>query len=242
MTDLTRVLLLALLPPAGNFAGGMVAEALPRSAAWLNRALHVAAGVVIAVVAVEIFPGALDAAPAWILGVAFLLGGGLYLLAEWLVQNRLATAGDGAGRMWMIYLAVATDLFGDGLMIGAGTSVAAALGLVLALGQVLADVPEGFASIFTFKANGIARRQRILLSASFALPALAGALIAYVTLRTLDDAVQYAALVGTAGLFAVAAFEDMIREAHETADDSRVSTLFLIGGFTLFVFVSAGLG
>jgi ZIP family zinc transporter len=35
--------------------------------------------------------------------------------------------------MWMIYLAVATHLIGDGLLIGAGTSVSAGLGIILAL-------------------------------------------------------------------------------------------------------------
>ena len=56
MPELLTVALLALLPPAGNFAGGLLAESLPVTDRWLNRALHAAAGVVIAVVAFEIFP------------------------------------------------------------------------------------------------------------------------------------------------------------------------------------------
>lgn len=241
MPGLLRLFLLALLPPAGNFAGGLLAEAVPRSARWLNLALHAAAGVVIAVVAVEIFPEALDVAPPWVVGVAFLAGGLLYLAAEWLIEDRLTADREDSGRMWMIYLAVATDLFGDGLMLGAGTSVSPGLGLTLALGQVLADVPEGFASIFTFRANDVPRGRRLLLSASFFVPTLLGAGLAYALLRGRGQAVQYAALVATAGLFAVAAFEDMIREAHNTADDSRVSTIALIGGFVVFVFVSSAL-
>jgi ZIP family zinc transporter len=142
----------------------------------------------------------------------------------------------------LTYVAVASDLFGDGLMLGAGASLSVGLGLTLAVGQVLADVPEGFASVFTFKANGVPRRRRIALSASFLLPTLLGAGLAYGLLRGRGEAVQLAALVGTAGLFTVAAFEDMIREAHETRDDSHLSTLALIGGFALFVLVSAGLG
>ena len=38
------VLLLALLPAAGNITGGLVAEVTPPSDRWRNRALHAAAG------------------------------------------------------------------------------------------------------------------------------------------------------------------------------------------------------
>ena len=39
----------------------------------------------------------------------------------------------------------------------------------------------------------------------------------------------------------VAAIEDMVSEAHESVDDTHVSPLAFIGGFVLFVLVSAGL-
>ena len=236
---MVEVLLLALLPPAGNFFGGLVAEMLPGSAAWRNRALHAAVGVVFAVVAVEIIPEALGKLAGWQIAAAFVTGGVIYLLAEALIEWR---SGVGQSRMWMIYLAVATDLFGDGLMIGAGASVATSLGLVLAVGQVLADVPEGAASVFTFRANNVPRRRRLLLSASFVLPAVGAAAIAYLFLRGRPETWQLAALVGTAGLFAVAAFEDMIREAHASDDDSRISTLALLFGFAAFTVVSGGIG
>lgn len=233
------VLLLALMPGLGNFVGGLVAESRPRSDVWLNRALHAAAGVVMAVVAVEIFPEALQVASGWVLGIAFAVGGLLYLAAEAAVERRAA---QGQGRMWMIYLAVATDLFGDGLLIGAGSAVSAGLGLVLAAGQVLADLPEGFAAVSTLRANGVSRSRRLVLSASFLLPVLLAAVLSFLLLRDRPESWQYIALVGTAGLFTVAAFEDMIQEAHETVDDSRSSSIALIAGFVLFVFVSAGLG
>lgn len=50
------------------------------------------------------------------------------------------------------------------------------------------------------------------------------------------------ALVFVAGLYTLAAVEDMLREAHRSAEDSRWSALSLLGGFALFLLVSAGLG
>ncbi|WP_417791049.1 hypothetical protein [Stutzerimonas xanthomarina] len=116
--------------------------------------------------------------------------------------------------MWMIFVAVSMDLFSDGLMIGTGSSVSTALALTLALEQVMADVPEGYATIANMKDKGIPRRRRLLLSASFALPVL----------------------------LTVAAVEDMLSEAHESAQDHRSSVLAFAGGFVLFTLVSAGLG
>jgi len=88
----------------------------------------------------------------------------------------------------MIYVAVAVDLFSDGLMIGAGSAVATSLALVLALGQVLADVPEGFATIANFKDKEVPRRRRLIVGASFAVPVLLAATLAYVLLRGQGEA------------------------------------------------------
>lgn len=49
------------------------------------------------------------------------------------------------------------------------------------------------------------------------------------------------ALAFVAGLLALAAVEDMISEAYDVAEDTRVSVLAFSGGFVLFTFVSAGL-
>lgn len=143
--------------------------------------------------------------------------------------------------MWMVYIAVAADLFSDGLMIGAGSAVGPTLALTLALGQVLADVPEGFAAIANFKGRGIPRGRRLLLSLSFVLPVLLAAVLAFFLLRGPSDGLKMGALIFTAGRLTVAAVEDMISEAHEAAEDSRASVLAFVGGFVLFTLVSAGL-
>ena len=66
----------------GNSCGGLLAEWLRPSENTLNRALQGAIGIIIAVVAVEVMPEALRGAPAWLLDLAFLAGGGTYLLLE----------------------------------------------------------------------------------------------------------------------------------------------------------------
>ncbi len=241
--EMLKVLGLASLPALGNFGGGLLAEWLRPSQKTLNRALHAAAGIIIAVIAVEVMPEALNSASAWLLALSFLTGGGAYLLVEAGIERwqKRKAAGAGAGA-WMVYAAVATDLAGDGLLIGAGSAVSSQLALLLALGQVLADIPEGFAVIANFRGKGVGRAKRLLLSASFALPVLGAAVLAYFALRGQGEAVKMAALVFVAGLYSLAAVEDMLREAHESAEDSRWSAISFLAGFALFLVVSGGLG
>lgn len=142
----------------------------------------------------------------------------------------------------MVYVAVATDLVGDGLLIGAGSAVSSQLALTLAVGQVLADIPEGFAVTANFREKGMGRKNRLLISASFVIPVVGAALLAYFTLRGQSEGVKMSALVFVAGLYTLAAVEDMLREAHESAEDSRWSAVSFLLGFALFLVVSGSFG
>lgn len=241
MDNFARILGLALLPALGNFGGGVLAEWIKPSQQALNRALHAATGILLAVVAVEVMPEAIKSASVWLLAPALLAGGGLYLLIEAIIERWQSQQKEGAGRgAWMVYVAVATDLLGDGLLIGAGSAVSNQMGFALALGQVLADIPEGFSVTANFREKGVSRPRRLLISASFAVPVVAAAVLAYILLRGQSDAVKMTSLVFVAGLYLLAAVEDMLREAHESAEDSRWSAASLLGGFALFLLVSEG--
>lgn len=249
MPELLKITLLALLPAVGNFAGGLLAEAIRTTRANLSLALHAAAGIVLGVIAMELAPRVFEGLPAWLAGIAVLAGGGAYLLLEAVVGKltgsaegrsdtepvRVASSSAGA---WMIYAAVSLDLFSDGLLIGAGSSLSFELALVLAIGQVTADIPEGFAAVANFKDKGMPRSKRILMSASFAVPILVAALATYFLLREQGPAVQLTVLAFIAGLLLVAATEEIIGEAHEAACDTRLSAISIVGGFVLFALVS----
>lgn len=222
MNSIWMVLGLALLPAAGNFAGGLLAEFLKTDKQRLNKALHAAAGIVIAIVAVELIPEALEKISAWWVALAFGLGGLAYVGIGTVVDKLQGASEQGgsssAKGMWMIYITVSIDLASDGLMIGTGSAVSSTMALALALGQVLADIPEGYATIANMKEKGVPRARRILLSASFAIPVLMMASLAYFFLRDQSDLWTMGALAFTAGLLALAAVEDMVSEAHESAE------------------------
>ena len=102
-------------------------------------------------------------------------------------------------------------------------------------------MPEGFATIADFKDKQLPRTRRLLFLASFVVPSVLAALIAYLLLRQQSQALKIGGLVFTAGLLTVAAVEGMIAEAHEATADKRGSVLAFIGGFVLFTILTAGL-
>jgi ZIP family zinc transporter len=237
---------LALLPALGNFSGGLLAEFFDTNKRRLNKALHAAAGIIIAIVSTELMPEALEKMSAWRVAVAFGLGGIAYVLIGTVVDKLQGASknkgGNNASAMWMIYVAVSIDLMSDGLMIGTGSAVSWTMALALASGQVLADIPEGYATIANMKEKGVPRVRRILLSAFFAIPVVGMASIAYFFLKGQSALWQMSALAFVAGLLSLAAVEDMLSEAHESAEDTKNSLLLFTGGFVLFVLVSAGIG
>ena len=241
MADIWIVLLLAFLPGAGNFAGGMVAEFWRPSSRLLNWALHAASGIVIAIVATELMPQAIDTLAGWWVSAAFAFGGVAYLLLRSSIERLQRTSGKDRTSMWMIYAAVAIDLTSDGLMLGTGAAISPMLGIILAAGQLLADFPEGYATIANFRDNGVPKSRRMLLSASFITYVVGAAIASFLLLRGAPEELKAAALVFVAGLLTVAAVEDMLEEAHDAQEDNRRSVVAFVGGFALFTMVSTGL-
>lgn len=240
MNDYLIALALAAIPAVGNFGGGVLAEVFNISKRILSLALHAAAGIVLAVIGVELMPEVLQAEPSWVVILAFLVGGAFAVGVDKafdVIRARVPSQRANAGP-WMIYFGVAVDLFSDGLMIGAGSTVSLGLGLLLALGQVAADIPEGFAIIATFKDQDTTRRQRLLIAASFAVPVLLGATVGYWVVRGRPELVKLALLSFTAAILVATAVEEIITEAHEKDEDTRLQEFVLIAGFALFMLLS----
>ncbi|WP_299169860.1 ZIP family metal transporter [uncultured Arthrobacter sp.] len=243
MQGFTLVLALAALPAAGNLFGGLAAEAFKVSERVLSLALHLAAGIVLAVVGLELMPEALAGNPPWAPILAFVVGGVFFIGVERVIgfiHARLSSGKETAGPL-AIYSGVSLDLFSDGVMIGTATVLNPSLGLLLALGQVPADIPEGFAAVASLRRANIRRRTRILMALSFTLPILLGAAIGYFALRDAPEIITLSVLALTGGALTSVVVEEMIEEAHE-GDTSMLGPVFLTAGFALFALISVYLG
>jgi hypothetical protein len=94
------VLGLALLPAVANFAGGVAAEIVDVSGRTLSLSLYLAAGIVLAVIGLELMPEALQAAPPWVPLLAFGAGGAVFIRARSSSSPRHSRPG--LGRSWSV--------------------------------------------------------------------------------------------------------------------------------------------
>lgn len=230
-----RILLLAMLPALGNFAGGLLSEVVTVSERSLSLALHMATGILLAVVGVEIMPAAIQVEPSWSI-IASFFGGGVFFILLDQMQERLEERGrlaQGGLAAWAVFFGVVVDLFADGVLIGTGSAISLELGLLLALAQVSADIPEGFAGMATLRNAGMPRARRLLMSASLVLPVLIGATVGYWLLRGRSDLLKYSILAFTAGVLTTLTVEKIIPLAHK-GRESRLAALSLVSGFSLF--------
>lgn len=243
MVDFLKILAVALLPVAGNLAGALLAELTRPPREVVGAALHAAAGVAIALVSVELMPQVLDSAPLWVLVPAFLAGAAFSvgLARSTRLFSGLAGGGGAGAGAWMVYMAVAADLFADGLMTGAGGAVSASLGLLLGLSQVVANIPGGFAAVANFRTEGLGRRARILVAASALVPVVVGVSIGFLLLRGRGEGVQDAALAFIVGVLLLATVEDTLAQGDASKPRRVLSTAAFAGGFAFFALLAGAL-
>ncbi|HEX7038287.1 MAG TPA: ZIP family metal transporter [Pseudomonadales bacterium] len=232
------VLLIALLPAAGNLIGAFGAEAIRVSARTLGILLHGAAGVAIAVVGVEILPRVLPQLSLWWFVPAVCLGAVASVGLARGVVNSTAGLERRHARAWMVYLTVAADLLSDGLMVGVGFTVSAGLGLLLGLAQIFANLPGGFVAGANLRDKRVSRRTRLLAAICFPLPALIGATLGYRLLRDAPTELSHAALAFTASVLLLTTIEDLVPEADEPRAPRRATSFAFTVGFVFFAILS----
>lgn len=221
----------ALLPALGNLLGALLAESL-RTPRWvIGAALHGAAGIAIALASVDLMPRVLAALPMWVTVACFLLGAGFSLLLWRAVRALRHRLGGARSKALMVYVAIGADLFGDGLMTGAGAAVASGLGLLIGATQTVANIPGGFAATKNLQGEGVPRSRRWLIGLLLCLPVLGAATVGYWLLAGEGAFVKSCALAFIVGVLVLATVEDMIPEGDRPQPARWVSTLSFALGF-----------
>jgi len=184
-------------------------------------------------------PRALRSEPAWLVVLAFVAGGGFFILIDHFIElmHTLAGANGLSAGPIAIFFGVAVDLFSDGIMVGTGATISISLGLLLALGQLPANMPEGFATIAAFKRQHLSRRRRMWLAALLSAAVPLGASVGYWLVRGQPEIVKLLLLAFTSGILVTVVVEEMIPAAHE-GGDARFATGVFVAGFALFTLLS----
>lgn len=143
---------------------------------WGQRALALlfglAAGIMMAVVVLDLLPSALTHGSNYTAIFGFSTGIILLVLLELLLKHRLAPANAGQKYLkmgYMILFGIALHDLPEGLAIAAGFAADSRLGPLITLAIGLHNIPEGMATALPLKLGQLSRRQIITLNALLSL-------------------------------------------------------------------------
>jgi len=130
------------------------------------------------------------------------------------------------------FLGISLHSLLDGLALGAGLTLPQ-LGPVVLLAVIIHKMPDGISITSILLSVGWSRRKVALLSVLFSLTTPAGALLAYLFLRTLSPENIAIALGISSGTFLAIATADILPQVHRIEERNPLTLLFLVLGLTV---------
>jgi zinc and cadmium transporter len=204
-----------------------------------SQIVNFAAGVLISVAFLDLFPEAQDAAGKNNIFLPALAGFIAFFFAERFVQ--LFHHHHGHGEKSTTLLVIFGDgvhNFIDGVAITASFLTSAPLGITTSLAVAAHEVPQEIADMGILLANGLSKKKALFFNFLSALTALLGALIAFYFAEFIERNL-YIFLSVTSGFFIYIAASDLIPQLHEKFLENRKFAqvfFFVMGIVSVFVF------
>lgn len=235
MNEFLIVLGIASLTAFLTFLGAPLAERVEVSPRVISGALQFAAGVIMALVTFSLMPPAVLSGYAVYTVLMFFLGGSLYVWIEYRSAQKQASKSetDLSQNPLGLYIGILVDLVIDGVVIGVGSTLSLATGLLLALGMAISTVPLAFVTITTAKRQGMPKDSRRLLSLSFIVCILVGAIVGFGVLRNQPEALRLVLIALASGFLITMVTQGMIPEANKDGEPSFAG-IFFVGGLSLY--------
>jgi ZIP family zinc transporter len=235
--------LYALIPMAAMLVAAALAVVRPPGPVVRSGVLHLAAGVIFAVVAVEFLPDLVHRDAVVETGIGFVAGAAFMLLVRALGEGAPGDdAGNGdaaraaaAGVPAVLLIATAVDLAIDGLMLGIGFAAGAKQGALLTIGLAVELASLGIALAMTLGERRVPAPRVLAIVAGLALAFVASAAGCSALIALLSDRVLAVVLAfGSAALLFLVT-EELLTEAHEIEETPLHTALFFVGFLALFL-------
>ena len=234
LPSVLQVVAIAAIPVGAAFLGAMTAALRPPGRVVRSSIQHFAAGVIFSVVAVELLPEVRRGHDPFEVGWTFAAGVALMLAVEEVVKRlnhgREQASERGASPGQLVPIGV--DLLLDGLLIGIAMTAGMKQGLLLTIALTLELFSLGLAIAVQF--GGAKFLVRVLAPTGIACLMIVGAVLGADSSRRCIGAHSSGALsFGCAALLFLVT-EELLIEAHESADTAVTTTMFFVG-FLIFL-------
>lgn len=221
------------MPAAVMLAGAVLTFAWRPGRALIGLVQHLAAGIILAALMIEVFPAMRGAgvAPSWLIG-SFVLGVlfmfGVSRLGSYLEERGAAANVRNQLNFGMI-IAVFIDAALDGVTIGAGFAAGQKVGFALALGLSV----EMLFLAMSLISDALHGKRLLALSAALSATILGSAALGYRFLSTSSATAISIALAFSAAALIYLVTDELLIEAHEH-EEKPYSMLVLFAGFVAF--------
>ena len=215
-------------------AGGAIAALRPPTARVRSYVQHLAGGLIMAAVTVELLPDVMHRQrPVWA-ALGFALGA-----AAMLALRQAAQAwGEGSEVSWRMIATVLVDVTIDGVILGVLLTAgqrASQRGALVTIGLASELFALGLATSSEIVGAGRSRIAGISTGAAVGLGLFAGALLGALLLSGLSGGLLEAFLAFGAAVFLYLVVEELLVEAHEVPETPLATTMFFVGFLVLLL-------
>lgn len=244
---ISEIMLFSLIPLISVIVGGVAGINFKLNGKVRSLILHLAAGVIFAVVAIELLPDIVHEAN--ILGITIGFFAGLLVMMLIKYQGHKAelkhkaaiesgSVNVNAGLIpWGMLMGIAIDIFIDGILMGVGFAAGASEGTLLAIALSLEILVLGLVVATELKAEKVPSRKSFMVIILLAVAFFIGALLGAIMLSLVSEVViTYILAFGLSALMYLVT-EELLVEAHESTDTPLNTATFFVG-FFIFLLLS----
>ena len=198
---------------------------------------HFAGGVVIAAVAAELVPKIIHHPSQWFVALGFAVGIIVMFATNWFAETITKSNSTKHKLPLGMILAVAVDVFIDGLLIGVAFLASKESGIIIAFALTLEVFFLGISTTASMTKRKVKKNLGIAIMIAIALLIPIGALLGFSIVSQLSNTSHIAILAfGTAALLYLVT-EELLTEAHEVPE-TRMATLSFFVGFLIILLIA----
>jgi len=227
-------------------AGGIFGAFFTVKNSFRSVILHLAAGVIFAVVAIELMPKVLESHMIPTITIGFFSGLIVMLLIKYLSgkaserQIKPAESGEKKASIlnllpWGLLVGIAVDIFLDGMLVGVGFAAGESEGLLLSIALSIEILALGLVVSTELKSAKFKPKTILLVISALSVSILLGALIGSILLNYVGDNVLTGVLAFGLSALMYLVTEELLVEAHEHKDTPFYTAVFFIGFFVFLL-------
>jgi len=241
-----EILLFSLIPFVAMFFGGVIGASFKVNTKIRSSLLHLAAGVIFAVVAIELLPDIVEKHNILMVSIGFFTGLAVMLLIKYfsrksekkhklIVESSITGSKSMNLLPWGLLIGIGVDIVLDGILLGVGFAAGESEGFLLCIALSLEILVLGLVVATELKVEKFTKKMIILVVSVLAFSIVIGAFGGAMLLNFIsEDAMSGVLAFGLSALMYLVT-EELLVEAHENTDTPFSTAIFFIGFFIFLV-------